>query len=323
MKKIILTFICALFLFAQNEEVYVFDDNFVSQNNKVKIAVIIDKKKFFKFLPSIMNSINSYLIYKNANYELKLFDKNENLTSIIEDFKDIIYFTTQKEDVYNLKEYNASFYIPTFNSYDFNQSFENIYFGLIDFKSQIKKLAEYIDDDKAVVIHSKGMIPQKLLQYENELNLTLDIMEYPNIKYYKLRNKYIFFNTSTSKTAQVLAKISTYKRLNTKLQLTTQINYDPLLIAITQSHDVKKLIIANSILNVSTDLEDTNQNLKTDIKFNWLNYATSALANKIYNKQTDEDEYYLNDFRIYMFNNQINYETKLYRILNKGFKPIE
>jgi hypothetical protein len=322
MKKVILAFICAIILFAQNEEVYVFDDNFATQTNNVKIAVVIDKKKFFKFLSPLMNSLNSYLIYKNTNYDLKLFDINDDLNEITQKYPDIIYFTTEKEKIYSLKDYNASFYVPTFNSYDFNQTFENVYFGLIDFKAQIFKLAEYIDDNKAVVIHYKGTIPQKLLTYENELNLSLDIMDFPKIKYYKLRNRYIFFNTSTSKTAQILAQI-TYKNLKTKLQLATQINYDPLLIAITQPHDTKKLIIANSILNLPTDLEDTNLNLKTDIKFNWLNYSTSALANKIYNKQTNDDEFYLNDFKIYMFNHQINYSTKIYRILNNGFKTIE
>jgi len=328
MKKLMFLFLC-VFLFAQdvivvgdNADVEVFNDNFAVEKRNIKVAVVMDKKKFFRYIPLIMNSLNSYFIYKNDDYELRLFDKKNNLEKITQDFSDIIYFTTNKEDIYKLKDYNATFYVPTFNSYDFNETFNNIYFGLIDFKSQVNKLAQYITDDYAIAINSKGTIPKKLLQYEMELNITIDFYNFPRVPYYRLRNKFVFLNTSASKTAQILSHL-TYKNIITKLQLSSQINYSPLLITITQPQDVEKLIIANSILKVPMDLEDINQNLYTDIKFNWLNYAISVLANKIYNLQTQSDEYYMNDFNLYIFNHQINYKTKLYKIINGAFKSVE
>ena len=106
------------------------------------------------------------------------------------------------------------------------------------------------------------------------------------------------------------------------MEFSAQINYDPLLIEITQPQDVEKLIIANSILNVPDILEDYNQLLNSDIEFNWLNYSSTLLANKIYNQSTNTNEFYLNDFRLYIFNNQINYKTKLYQIVNNSFRAI-
>ena len=322
MKKIVFLFLTVLTLFAK-EEVFVFNDNFVSEEQKVKLALVIDKKKFFRILPSIVNSINSYFIYKNVDYNLKVFDLNDSLNEITKDYKHVIYFTTDKNEVYKLKDYNASFYLPIFEANDFNETFENVDFGLLDFKQQIRKLFSFIPNaDKAVVIHYPGSIPQKLLNYEYEQNVSLEVFDYPNIPYYKLKNNYVVFNTPPSKTALILAQL-TYKNLDTKLQLSAQINYDPLIIAITQPQNTQKLVIANSILNVPKDLEDINLNLFSELKFNWLNFVINALVNKIYNIQTQQDEFFLNDFGLYIFNHQISYKTKLYQIINRGFKAIQ
>jgi len=69
-------------------------------------------------------------------------------------------------------------------------------------------------------------------------------------------------------------------------------------------------------------LEDYNDNLYTNIRFNWLNYASNLIANKIYNLQTNSDEFFLNDFGLYIFDNQVNYKTNLYQIINGGFQKI-
>ncbi len=321
MKKLIVL-IALVFSFVKAQEIEYFNDNFVSQQTNVKLAVVIDKKKFFRFIPSIMNSLNAYFIHKGDKFHIKLFSITDDLNTITNSYKDIIYITTNKDDIYKLQNYDATFYIPTFHKDDFNQTFENVYFGLIDFNGQIKKLAQYLDSDTANVVHTKGMIAQKLLNYEYALNINLNVFNFPRIPYYKMRNRYVFFNTSASQTAQVLAQL-TSRNIHTKLQFAPQVDYDPLLITITQPQDTQKIIIANSILNLPVGLEDTNMLLSSDIRFNWLNYDISILANKIYNKQTDQDEWYMNDFKIYMFEHQTQYETKLYRIFKGAFIEVK
>jgi len=305
------------------EETVVLDDNFVSIKPSLKFAVVIDKKRLFKFIPSIINSINAYFLNKDIKFSFKIFPKDANLSKISKNYQNIIIYSPDKNYIKSLKEFNATFYVPLYNKKDFNNTdLTNIYFGGIDFQEQIKKLSFYIDDRKVVAINENTQISHTLFKYENELNLTVIPFEYPYINYQELNNTSIFFNTTAGKTAQVLSNI-TAKEIETKLQFTTQIDYNPLLIEITQPQDVQKLLIANSLIKVPLFIEDTNLLLNSDIKYNWLNYATSVLLNKIYNKITDSDEFYMSDFNLYIFNNQINYKTKLYQIINGAFKAIE
>ncbi|GAB6045318.1 DDE transposase [Caminibacter profundus] len=301
-----------------------FEDNFISIKPNIKVCVLIDKKNFFKFTPSIINSLNAYLINKNVEYNISVFNIDKSLEEVTKECEDVLVYTLDKNYIKSLNEYNNTrFYIPVFHKkdIDFNTT-SNIYFGGIDYKAQIDKLAKFIDDKKTVAINENTSISNKLFKYENELNLKILSFTYPKINYNDLNNSFIFFNTSAGKSAEILSNI-TYKEIETKLQLATQIDYDPLLIGITQPEDIKKLIVANSILNPPILIEDYNLLVNSDIKYNWLNYDSSILLNKIYNIQTNEDKFYMNDFKLYIFNNQVDYKTKLYQIINGAFKLIE
>ena len=287
-----------------------FSDIFESEKPKITLAVIIDKKKFFKFVPSVINSINAYLIYKNVDFNLSVFSTEDNITKIQKEYKNIIYIGDKNFP--DIKIYN-----PVYNKNDFN--YTNVIFGGIDFENQIKKFLKFTQN--ATAINEQTEISSSLLKYEKKY-FSLKELFYPNINYYSLRNDYIFFNVSAGKTAQILSKL-TYNQINTKLQFSTQINYDPLLIAITQPQDVKKLIIANSIINPPVKIEDYSLLLNSDIKYNWLNYATDILLNKIYNESLNEDSFYMNDFGVYIFDNQIEYKIKLYQIINHAFKQVK
>ena len=308
----------------QNIQTESFDDSFKSLTPDIKLAIVINKNFFRKYLPSIINSINAYFLYKNTNFTIKVFDEN-NLSEAINSYKYILFYAVNPEDVYLLNNYkNNNFYIPIINKNDVNASElnnSNIYFGGIDYKNQINKLSSFIQNrENIVVINSNTYISNKLYNLEKrEFNITA--MNYPYINYGDLNNSYIFFNTAANKTAQILSNIN-YKNIQPILELSTQINYDPLLIELTQQEDVQKLIIANSILNIPDILEDYNELLGSDIKFNWLNYTSNVLANKIYNTVINGDEFYLNDFRSYIFNNQVNYKTTLYQIIDNSFRKL-
>ena len=297
----------------------ILQDSFKSLKPKLNIAVIINKTMLKKYLPSLINSINVYLLNKNISYNLKVFNIND-LKSALTNYKNIIIYSMDVNKTL-INEYNkTNFYFPIINKDDSNISAKNIYFGGIDYKQQIKKLSSFITDTKAVAINSNTLISKKLFKKEKEI-IPLKEIKYPNINYNILSNKFIFFNTSADKTAQILSSVSN-KDITTKLNLTPQIDFDPLLISITQPQDVEKLIIANSLLHIPVILEDYNQILNSDIRFNWLNYSTDILLNKIYNSNVKADEFYMNDFDTYIFNNQINYKTKLYQIILNSFKEI-
>jgi len=313
----------------------ILQDNFKSLIPEIKIAVLYDNN-MKKYLFDVMNSLNAYFLYKKVNYSLKIFEKKDFNETAVKNYNFVIDYTLnpditklnnlqtniffpilRKSDV-NLTEENQSQNYDFFNTYQPQKS--NFYFGGIDFNDQINKLLGLMINNNAVAINSNTYFSKKLTEIESkEINLT--IFTYPNIKYPLLENKNIFFNTSSVKTAEILSKIN-YLDINTSLEFSTQINYDPTLISLTQSNAVKKIILANSILNIPKFLMDYNDNLNTNITFNWLNFNSSVLANKIYNLKTDSDEFFLNDFKLEIFDNEVNYKTNLYQIINNGFKKI-
>ena len=303
------------------EEV-VIEENFKTFQPKINIAVLIDKNKFFKFIPSIVNSINSYFLNKEIQFNIEVFNIDSNISKIKEKYNDIIVYSLDKNFIKNLDDNKTNFYIPLFNKKDIDINSTNFYFGGIDYKSQIEKFIEYMDTNEAVAINDNTLLSQKLFKLEKDFNLSLIKYDFPQIYYKDLNQSYVFLNIGAGKSAQVLSNI-TSKEIETKLIFAPQIDYNPLIIEITQPQDITKLLIANSILNVPNQIEDTNLNLNSDIKYNWLNYATNILLNKIYNKYTQNDLFYMNDFGLYIFNNQINYKTKLYQIIKGAFTPIK
>jgi len=300
----------------------------VNEQN-MSIAILLDKKKFFKFIPIILNSINAYMIKKDINYNIKLFDTEENLTqelnNITQNYKYIFTYFTNSDEVNILNNYpNNYFFIPTLNK---NQVLNdvinnNIFFGGIDYRSQVSKLNQLISGKTMIIYEDRDLskyitfLIKELLLYPNKA------VKYPVYYWKGYNNKFIYLNTNIVNTVQLLANF-TYNKVKTNAILSTQINYTPLIFSLTNHDDVENLILANSIFNIDPIIEDNNLNLNSDIDFNWLNYTTSVLLNKAYNLERGEDQYFLNDFNLHIFYNQVEYKTNLYKIFQNGFIQIE
>lgn len=323
MKKILLFFF-SLFLFANdenvtaldknnsvtidNQNVTVLDDDFVassSNQSPLNIAVVVNREKFSKYIPNLINSINAYLIYKNVDYNLSVYSTDDNLTNFKNSY--VIYVDDVKSDL------NGSFYYPVIREDDTQN-----YYGGIDYKSQVDKLNFYVYK-KAIAISSNETLSLKILNYEKP-KLKRNYF-FPKINYRALNHNFVFLNTPVTKSLQILSQI-TYKFVNPISILSTQINYSPLIISLTQPHDRAKLLIANSIVNVPLFLKDYNRLLNTDIEFNWLNYTTSVLLDKIVSNYLGEDEYYLADFDLYMINHKVVYPVKIYQIRHHNFEEV-
>ena len=294
-----------------------FDASYVSFKNRVNLAIIINKKRFFKYLPSIINGINAYFIQKGVDFNISVYDIDVDISSI--PYNDIIYFATTNID--NLSKYKKTFYLPLVHKNEINKTYSNIYYGLIDFKKQIDKLKKFINK-KTFIIHDTTYISKKILHYEKKIPYLNRIYIFPRISYWKLKNSFVIFNTPASKISQVLSTL-TQKEINTTLNLSPQLGYDPLMILLTQPKDVKNLIIANSIINPPLSINEYVNLLNSDIRYNWMNYVTLILANKIYNKQNNEEPFFMSDFNIYIFGNQVDYKVKLYKIINSSFKEVQ
>jgi hypothetical protein len=301
------------------------NENIVNlEEHKLKVAIILNKDKFFKYIPSLLSSVEAYVLNKDIDFEIKIFDEKSDLDNIVMNFDNVFIFSTNPDIVETLKNYNeTNFYFPILNKSQIKTEIgENMFFGGLNFKTQIKKLNRYISG-YTILIKDKSEISEYVTTIEKEeLLFPTKIIKYP-IKYRNriYNNVFLYLNTDVVQTSQILANF-TYHQTNPKYIFSTQINYNPLIFSLTSRRDTYKMIIANSLLGTKTELLDKNMNLGSDIKYNWLNFTTSALLNKAYNLEMNENQYFLNDFNLYLFNNQIQYKTSLYRISRNGFIKI-
>jgi SRSO17 transposase len=119
-------------------------------------------------------------------------------------------------------------------------------------------------------------------------------------------NGSFFLNTPIIKSGMVMSQLTLYDT-NASNILSTQINYDPLLLSMTQYIDRKKMIVANSIIKNDSVLIETNSLLGNDIVYDWINYTTTIGVDYFYNQITGDDR----DYDINISNNQMVYGIEL------------
>ncbi len=300
----------------------------IGETDNIKIAILLDKDRFFQYIPSLLNSINAYMAKKDLNYDIKLFgvkdnDLNQSLQTVTQNYKYIFLYPTKPSQIQILNNYPDNyFFIPTLNKDQIPFEVQNnVYFGGIDYKKQISLLNQYISS-KTYIIYDNSQISHSLTQIaQNELHQECQTKKYPIYYSQEYNNTFVYLNTKVVHTAQILSNF-TYHQIKTKALLSTQINWTPLIFSLTNPEDVENLYIANSIFDINPIIEDNNLNLGSNIEYNWLDWTTSTLLNKAVNLAQGDYGPFLNDFNLYIFYNQVQYKTNLYRIFQNGFVKI-
>jgi len=117
-----------------------------------------------------------------------------------------------------------------------------------------------------------------------------------------------FINTPVIKTGMIMSQLTLYDTNKTNI-LSTQINYDPLILSMTQYIDRKDMIIANSITEANNVLIEANSLLHNDIVYDWINYSTTIGIDYFYQAITGAQR----EYKIPMEDNQIQYNIELIR----------
>jgi SRSO17 transposase len=202
---------------------------------------------------------------------------------------------------------------------------QNIYFGGIDYREQSKvllkeavsplvvfydrsttgqKLAECqerefmfnedntTDPDKSIV---KFLIPKRTTNLESQLFENEDIVEGS-----------FMVNTPIVKSSMIISQLTMYDTNATNV-LSTQVNYDPLILSLTQYADRQNMIIANSITQNNSIFTETNALLGNDIIYDWINYTTTVGMDFFFSMATQQDRQY----KIEMVENQMQYPIEL------------
>ena len=99
--------------------------------------------------------------------------------------------------------------------------------------------------------------------------------------------------------------------------LSTQINYDPLILSITQAKDRNNMIIANSIEKNNNVLIEANMLLNNDIVYDWINYSTTVGSDYFFHLITHDKR----EYELAMQDNQIIYPISLVQPSYSRFVP--
>ncbi len=233
-------------------------------------------------------------------------------------------------------------FFPTINKSQTNTTSSKLFFGAIDYKAQSDLLLKEATSP-LIIFYDNSSIGKRLSLYEEEkfkykiipeTNATNEFGNYikpeekiliddrKSIKYSIARertnlqkeiedNKDIngstcFINTPIVKTSMIMSQLTLYDTNVTNI-LSTQINYDPLILSMTQYIDRKNMLIANSITEHNNVLIQTNALLSNDIKYDWINYTTTVAIDYFFSLLTNDDR----EYNIELVDNQMIYPIKL------------
>ncbi len=171
---------------------------------------------------------------------------------------------------------------------------EGYFIELDEFDAQVDNTQVLRDENRTVIKYS---IPRRVTNIEEQLLYNDDIMQGS-----------MFINTPIVKTSMIMSQITMYD-VNATNVLSTQINYNPLVLSLTQYVDREKMIIANSITHNNSIFIETNSLLGNDIVYDWINYTTTVGMDYFFNKITRQDKQY----NIEMLDNQMQYPIELLR----------
>jgi len=311
------------------------------KTDTIRIAMLLPYKTIGKYTASTTNAVFAYLIAKNRSFELKSYKiENETVEDIQraiseiqnDGFSYVIAPLTQMgADAVLSIHPQVNIYFPTIHKNNPESITPYLYYGGIDYMAQSDLLLKEAVSP-LVIFYDSSSIGYQLSSYaekkfkENPENNTDEILNYDkkvikysiptritNLEKQLKENEHInqgsfFINTPIVKTGMIMSQLTLYDANATNI-LSTQINYDPLLLSMTQYDDRKNMIVANSITEHNNVLTETNELLNNDIVYDWINYTTTVGIDYFYNLITKDTQAYT----IHMQNNQMIYNIELLR----------
>lgn len=310
----------------------------VDNSGDFRVAILIPTQIAKHYANSIYNTILSYLVSKDINYEIKVFDSvDENLQNIQlqinqlknEGFRYVIApFRKNVLSVLNSNCNDILVYVPTVATNDINMTFHpNITLGGLDYSDHISLLESKINGEVVLInsLSSKAKeISQNLanqfdIKRSFNLNTRATNLNYM-IKTHKktLNESNIILNIPLIKGSSFISKMKFYDINDTKIY-SIQNMYNPAIFNLVQKKNLHNLYITNIISKINyNNITGINQLLNNNIEFNWVNYSTLIGIDYLYSKFNDTTK----DFAELIENNQVIYDTKLYQVYKSDFVEV-
>ncbi|HUH42247.1 MAG TPA: hypothetical protein VLZ29_03955, partial [Sulfurimonas sp.] len=288
-------------VFLSKEKIYyapVIKDDSIKKKKKIRIALLMPYKTIGRYAASTTNASFAYLMSTDAPFELKSYKiEDESYAEIVaaldkiknDGFEYVIAPMTQAgEKVVAEIDPKINIYFPTINKKDAKDPTRYLYYGGIDYRAQIDMLLR-ISSSPLVIFYDNSEIAQQLSRYEEssfkehggrsvvkfEIPQQITNLEKQIKDNSKISGGSFFLNTPIVKSGMIMSQLTLYDT-EVKNIFSTQANYNPLLLSMTQYQDRKEMIIANSITQNDDLLIETNSILQNDIVYDWINYTTTV-----------------------------------------------
>ncbi len=309
------------------------------KRKKIRIALLMPYKTIGRYAASTTNASFAYLISKESPFELKSYkiedESYEEILKALNKIKDdgfeyvIAPMTQVGEKVISKINPSINIYFPTINKKDTQNSSSYLYYGGIDYRAQIDMLLKF-SSSPLVIFYDNSEVAQQLSLYEEfsykqnaqrsvikfEIPQKITNLEKQIKDNSKISGGSFFLNTPIVKSGMIMSQLTLYDTSVTNI-LSTQANYNPLLLSMTQYRDRKEMIIANSITINDDLLVETNSILQNDIVYDWINYTTTVgmdyFSHLINNEKRSYD--------IEIKSNQMIYPIKLFQPSVSRFIP--
>jgi len=302
-----------------------------------KVALTADPRRLGHYYRKITQTLLGYLTARAIPFELKVIPVNsqeENFAqtvSRLSDSYDLIIAPVTEENAYNLCESvtSGTVYIPTLNAQRLTCANPHLFFGGIDYDEQLRLLAQkamehpekpvFVVSDRSTLSQRLGEESLRLLPDARTVNLGKGRYFKPLIMANEdLNTSVTLTHTPVVKTSLFLSQM-TLADMHPDLILSTQLNYSPKLLTLTQFQDRENMLIASAIGEIDPKIDETIALIGGETRYNWLNYAVTAGVDAFLAKAnalarvTDTP----------LQNNGLFYTTHLYEAGRFSFHPVE
>lgn len=267
----------------------------------IKIAFICAPSVIGKYSQSTYNvALSTLMGVRRENFSLIRYtlkdESSESLSTEIEKAKkegiDAFIAPLTSTGAKNIiaLDINKPIFIPTVHKRDFPSAPDNFVFGGIDYLAQIEALLPYMNesiaifyDNSNVGMQLKAMTEEVFAKHKSQkkkvktfpVDLKGDNIVTHLSKPSLLSKSSVIVHLPVVKSAMLTAHM-TFTGVKERNILSTQINVDPALITLTQYHDRKNIIIANSIIEFPPMILQSNDLMNNDIMYDWIHYSTSV-----------------------------------------------
>ena len=306
------------------------------------IALLFPRKSIGRYSSTTTNVILSYLLHQKGRFNFESFDSKTELQEDIQEaleviaaqgYRQVIAVVTQDgANAINALNPNLEVFIPTVHKSQIQGEIaRRVIFGGISYAEQIQKLSALNPNVKATSFYDDSVIGKQMQAYTQEANVNLGYTKSFNLKQNpdfqkemksvrgQLRGTRIFLNTPVTNSSVILSQL-TYHEVAPQGIYSTQINYNPSLLSITQERDKRNMYIANSIMPLDSLFVENAKLLNADLQYNWINYTTAYGIEYFYRKSVPRVKAY---FKEKIRNQQVEYAIEILTPTNTRFVPLK